>query len=270
MEARISRKEFLSSATRCFAAAAAGSTALSVLGQDPARAAPDAASWPFPYRLLDIEEARKLGHEAYYEYGCCYGGFAGIVKLLQHKVGSPFTAIPLQMMSYGSGGLKGWGTLCGALNGASAAISLVSDTKTAGLLIDEMTNWYTQEQLPGEISNRYGENHGFNIDKGIKALPSNRSGSPLCHVSVTLWCKATKFAVDSPERMERCARITGDVAAQAVKLLNDRSQGTFRPEHSTPAAVSECLNCHGAGHAERNVSAKMDCRPCHNDAHKRQ
>ncbi len=268
MGERISRKKFLSGAARYFAAAAAGSTVPCVLGKDSLTAAPVAPSWPWPYAPLDLEEARKLGHDAYYEYGCCYAGFAGIVKALQDKVGAPFTAIPLQMMSYGSGGLEGWGTLCGALNGASAAISLVSDVRTAGLLIDELTNWYTQEFLPSDLSNRYAENHGFKVDKGIKALRSNRSGSPLCHVSVTKWCQGAKLAVDSPERLERCARLSGDVAAQAVKLLNDQSEGSFHSDHSVPKSVSECLSCHGAGHSVKNVSAKMDCQPCHHDVHK--
>jgi hypothetical protein len=141
VEDRISRKKFLSIAARYFAAAAAGSTSMHMFGREASGGMPDVPAWPFPYKQLEVEEARKLGHDAYYEYGCCYAGFAGIVKQLQEKVGSPFTAVPLQMMSYGSGGLKGWGTLCGALNGASAVISLVSDVKTARLLIDELTNW---------------------------------------------------------------------------------------------------------------------------------
>jgi hypothetical protein len=266
---RISRKQFLSGAAGYLTTAAAGSAAWSLLSKEPAISGPVAPSWPWPYARLDMEEARRLGHDGYYEYGCGYAGFAGIVKALQDKAGAPFTGVPLQMMSFGSGGLKGWGTICGALNGASAAISLVSDTKTAGLLIDELTNWYTQALLPGDIGNRIAESRGYAVDKGIKALPQNRSGSPLCHISVTKWCAASRYAVDSPERLERCARVSGDVAAQAVKLLNDQSLGTFRAEHTPPKSVAECMSCHGAGRAEKNVSTKMECVKCHHDVHKK-
>jgi hypothetical protein len=75
--------------------------------------------------------------------------------------------------------------------------------------------------------------------------------------------------VESPERKERCARPSGDVAAQAVMLLNESSRGAFRTVHGAPASVSDCLSCHGGGKAENNVSAKMDCGPCHHGVHEK-
>lgn len=263
MEEQISRKRFLSGAARYMAAAVGGTVCFHVLGEKTPAAATDAPAWPWPYTKLDAEEARKLGHDAYYEMGCGFAGFAGIVKGLQDKAGAPFTSLPPQMMSYGSGGLKGWGTICGAINGASAAISLVTDSRTSGLLIDELMNWYTQSLFPSDVSNRYAEEHSFKVDRKIKALAQNKSDSPLCHVSVTKWCLASGYAVDSPERMERCARLSGDVVAMAVKLLNDQTAGAFHTEHANAKSVSDCLSCHGGGRPQKNVSAKMDCLQCH-------
>jgi hypothetical protein len=137
--------------------------------------------------------------------------------------------------------------------------------KTSGALIDDLMSWYAQVQFPSDISNSYAENRTFKTDKNIKGLPQSRSDSPLCHVSVTKWCVASGCAVDSPERLERCARLSGDVVAQAVKILNDKNQGIFQSEHQPARAVSGCMSCHGPGHSKRNVSARMDCLPCHHD-----
>ena len=38
------------------------------------------------------------------------------------------------------------------------------------------------------------------------------SNSPLCHVSVGKWMKKSGYALGSPERKDRCARVTASVA----------------------------------------------------------
>ena len=159
--------------------------------------------------------------------------------------------MPIEMAEYGKGGLVGWGTLCGALNGASAVISLV--TKDYAKVIDELTGWYNQTALPiYKPSNPETEISTTSI-----------SGSPLCHVSVTKWCNASGFDVKSPERIERCRRLAADVAARAVELLNQVVAGTFAPTWTAPGSVGECLACHGTGKAVGNVFGKMDCLMCH-------
>ncbi len=45
-------------------------------------------------------------------------------------------------------------------------------------------------------------------------------GSPLCHVSVGKWMKASGYAFVSPEREDRCARVSASVAYQLVQRLN--------------------------------------------------
>lgn len=263
MEHRISRKVFL---RRAAGFAAAGTAGWSLRPAASAEAS-TAKSWPWPYTTLDEEQTRKLAHACYYERGCGYAGFAGIIKNLQEKAGDPFTRIPPEMMSYAGGGIQGWGTVCGALNGASAAISLVCDARESGPLIEELLSWYTRTLLPSDIMNRYAEEHLLTVNKGIQALTRSTSGSPLCHISVSRWCKASGLAVDSPERFERCARLSGDVAAQAVRYLNSRNLGKFKSRFAS-AAQAGCISCHGPKGAAHDVAAKQDCRQCHQDPHK--
>jgi hypothetical protein len=170
-------------------------------------------------------------------------------------------------MSFGGAGVKGWGTLCGTLNGVFAAISLVSSPETTGKLVDDLMGWYARSRLPTAKSAEYAEKGAFKVDKGIKEIPQSRSGSPLCHISVTRWCKATEMSSDSPERFERCARLSGDVAARAITLLNKHAENTFENQYGISATAFECNKCHGPKGEEANVLAKMDCAQCHGDPH---
>ena len=170
-------------------------------------------------------------------------------------------------MSYGGGGLKGWGTVCGTLNGAAAAISLVRDEVASTPVIDELMGWYAQALMPSDISNRYGEDGTFPVDKGIKSLTQSKSGSPLCHVSVTGWCSSAGYEIGSPEQNERCSRVSGDTAAKAVMLLNAQQDGNLRNEYVIPASTSKCLSCHGPEKEVANVDHKMACIQCHGKPH---
>jgi len=259
MTDRISRKTFLRGGAACLAGFAVGRLPA---GADP-RSVAAARPAPWPYKPLDPEFVRKSAHDGYYEQGCGYAGFAGIVRQLRAEVGEPFTLLPLEMMSYAGGGIKGWGTVCGALNGVCAVISLVCDPAISGRVIDELILWYTQSPLPSDISNGYAVRHVFGTDKKIPALPQSVSGSPLCHVSTTKWCTRAGRTIDSPERHERCARLSGDVAAFAVKALNDNHAGRAQFAHSLPQPTSECLTCHGPTGQVRDVAARIDCIQCH-------
>jgi cytochrome c553 len=268
MEERISRKRFLSDAIKYLTGAAASLTGFNRITPGKSLAGTKTEPLPWPYARLEPEVTRKLAHDLFYDSGCGYAGFAGILKGLQEKEGEPFTSLPLEMMNYSGSGIKGWGTICGVLNGASAAISLVTDSRMSGQLINELMGWYTQTLLPSDISNRYAEGHGYKVDKNIKALPRNKSGSPLCHISITKWCIASGLSVDSTERLERCARLSGDVAAQAVKLLNDQAQNKFRAEFVMLQSTTGCLSCHGSKGESKNVATKLDCLQYHKDHRK--
>ena len=222
---------------------------------------------PWPYTKLDPEQGRILGHDYYSKGGCGYAGFAGILVPLQEKKGDPFTRVPAEMFGFAGEGIKGWGTICGALNGASAAVSLVCDSKHSGQVINELIGWYTEALLPTDTSNLYAVSDRYTVKKDIAELPQNTSGSPLCHVSLTGWCEFSGFSVGSPEQVERCARLSGDVVAKTTALLNAQKDGTFKTEYQSPESISDCLGCHGRKQEVSNVSTKMSCVMCHNDPH---
>lgn len=231
-------------------------------------------AWPYPYKQLDPEVVRKEGHKGYYAGGCMYGAFHAIISQLQKQVGAPFTNIPTDMMRYGEGGGVGWGTLCGAINGSAAAMNLVLGKDDYSKVINELFGWYTTTAFPSDLSNQYAEDGKFLVEtmKYDKALPQSVVASPLCHASVTEWCKVAGVNVADPKRAERCGRLTGDVAAQAVLLLNQQAGKTFKAAFQPSAAVTGCTSCHnskGGATTGGIVNTKMDCAPCHGeDPHK--
>ena len=266
MEAKISRKKFIRNAASYAAGISAGAAGLTLLSADKTRAEAQTYEWPWAYQKLDPEDVRVLGHDSFWQGACSFGAFNAIIKSLQDNVGEPFTLIPPQIMIYGHGGASGWGTICGALNGASAAICLVHDKETADKLINELIGWYTQAELPSEKSNEYAVNHVFNDNQYDKELPRNYCGSPLCHASITEWVQHAGYKVHDLERKERCARLAGDVAAYAVELLNQEYDNQFAPLYVPPETIAGCMSCHGNGFMD-NVASKMECTQCHGDPH---
>lgn len=223
---------------------------------------------PWQYVELDVEEVRKRGHEGYYRGDCCFGAFVGILEALKDKVGFPFTQIPAEMMGFGAGGVSGWGTTCGALIGAAAAINLVTEKDMARKIVSELLGKYSVTPFPSEASNNYAVNHEFLVTeyKSDKALPQSVSNSPLCHVSVTEWCKAAGIASKTPERAERCGRLAGDVAAMAAELLNANLAAAFVPAFQFSQEAQGCMSCHALGDnfaAGNFIQGKGECLSCH-------
>ena len=153
--------------------------------------------------------------------------FEGIIGELKKEAGYPYILIPTEMFIFGEGGVAGTSTLCGALNGSAAAIFLVTgavDPKKraeAFEMIRELFNWYEQTALPDYRP----KSPKFEIKPSV-------SKSPLCHVSVTKWCKAAGFKSFSKERDERCGWLTASTAKYAVELLNRNADVDFKPVHA--------------------------------------
>jgi len=258
-----SRRHFLTSMGALAVGAAAGSYAMAGVATASTQEAP---GLPWTYKPLDPEKVGKLAHLGYYKAECCYGVFSALVDSLKEAVGFPYTTIPTHMMHYGGGGVSGWCTLCGALNGACAAINLVSDKEKE--LCDELLKWYAQTPLPSQASNEMAVNHAFLVDKYKSdiMLPQTVSNSPLCHNSVTVWCKASGFASGSSERSERCARACADVAAFTTEMLNKAHAGQFTPAYAYSETTQRCRACHHKGkdfEAGQWTRGKMHCAGCH-------
>ena len=262
-EKQITRKDFLRNIGKCSVGAAVGIAASDALGQEGGETPP----LPWQYVPLDPEIVRKKGHQHYFAGHCAEGAFRAIVEELKINVGEPFTNIPENMFIYAKGGMVGWASLCGAVNGASCAINLVTNEEDSTKLVNELLRWYTQAEFPSDTSNQYAANGEFLVaGKTSEILAQSASGSILCHASVTNWCKASGYASGTDERSERCGRLAGDVAAKAVELLNQHAEGTFEPVLEIPSETQYCRGCHSKGkdyEIGQFTRGKMDCGICH-------
>jgi hypothetical protein len=217
-----------------------------------------AAELPWPYKKLDSEAVADRAYAGYYKGACCFGAFDGIVGELQREVGAPYTTFPFAMMVFGEGGVAGMSTLCGALNGAAMAIFLAvggvekEKKERAFALVRDLYTWYEQAPLPD-----------YRPKKPMYEIVSSVSRSPLCHASVTNWCKVSKFKSFSKERAERCAWISAAVARHAVLMLNDNLAGAFKRTHQMTAQTQTCRSCHDQGGMLENLRGMMDCGGCH-------
>ena len=204
---------------------------------------------PWPYKPLDPEAAAQRAFDGYYKAECCYGAFDAVAGAVADQLGSPYKDFPFLMFKYGAGGVKGWATLCGALNGAAASIQLLSPDPDP--LVNALFEWYEQEQLPDVHP------------KGAKFVEIRSvAGSPLCHQSIGNWTKVAHKKVYTPERSERCACIAASVARKAATLLNEQAAGK-KVVWALPAQTQSCMSCHEKGGALENARTKMDCGGCH-------
>lgn len=187
----------------------------------------DNTEHPWPYSKLDVERVRKLGHQGYYLGNCGSGAFYGILEALKEEVGEPFDLIPStppnNMLHFAGGGMAGSLSLtCGTLVGAAAAVNLVAEPETASEIVGDLMDWYTETEFPSDKANEYATNHEYLVDdyKSDEELVQTVSDSLLCRDSSMTWMDESGEEHGSPKRAERCARLTGDVVAKAVELLN--------------------------------------------------
>jgi hypothetical protein len=268
------RREFLSKVGKVGAMAGAGALVAGSVGcSDNAVATPgQIVQWPLQYEPADEDRARELAYYNFYNGGCCYGAFEGMVAVMRELLGGDFDHIPTDMMRFGGGGVAGFGSICGTLNGAAAAINLMLPNSEANPLITELLSWYAATMLPTTETNAYamnsptlpeGKTQLFTGDLG-----QSIAGGNLCHMSVTNWSQTTGIGSGSAERKERCARLTADIAVKAFELLTKNYNGTFTAEYGLPADNVNCRTCHKEGTDPlygEFTNGKMDCGICHID-----
>jgi len=204
----------------------------------------------FPYVRLDPVAVAERAYDDYYRGDCMYGVFGSLMGALGEKVGEPYTSFPTAFTKYGAGGVMGWGSLCGSLNGAAMVIYLVSNDPEPA--INDVLSYYGQTELPD-----------YRPTKAKYEVPTSRAESTLCHVSVSRWCDASGKKSFTPERADRCAQLAASVAKRTVEVLNAQMDGTFDPDFSLPATVAACRGCHDKGGRMENTRGKDDCLTCH-------
>ncbi len=210
------------------------------------------------YCQLNPEATAELAYQLYSEGSCMYATFSSIASQLAEKIGEPYASVPFKMFKYGHGGVGGYGTLCGALNGAAAICGLLFDEKdTRDRLITDIFQWYEKTTLPLFIP----QNPKFD-----STLPSVASNSVLCHAANTNWCNETGFGISSEQRKEKCRRLTADVVLKLTTTFNEVFAGRYVANTHGDKAVSTCNSCHGNEGKLKNVSGKMSCNSCHTES----
>ncbi len=223
--------------------------------------APPVISWK--YVPLDPKQVAEKAYQLYPEGSCMYASFRAIVESVGEKIAQtdlqaaqPYLAFPFQMMKYGKGGVYDYGSLCGVLNGSAAAISLfVSDFSKGGNIIDELYRYYETEPLPVYIPK---ENHFKDLEKTV-------ADSVLCHLSSARWCHEADSEVSSPRRKERCRRLTADLVAYAILLLNRYTADPACAFTGVIDSTKKCIDCHAPKGKQKDVSTRMNCNACHDD-----
>ena len=207
----------------------AGVAGCSMLQKPPQASSSAALPWHYPE--FDVEQVRRRAYEYKYEKACMYGVVKAIAtSAAEHN--PQWSTLPLDAFYYGRGGAYLWGTLCGALNGGLFVLTLaLGDCPQAA---DDLMTWYVKAQLPSLNHEEYCR---------FKNQPQTIAGSPLCHQSAGRWIKKTGFAINTPERIERCAKISGDTAAYVADILNRALKGEYKAV-SLQEPVAECMGCH--------------------------
>ena len=258
---KLSRREAMATIGGALAGLTMGSS-VGFSATDTAKSKKDDGKIPqfwTPHKL-DPAETAQLAYNYFYQHGrgCCYGVFASVIGQMAEKYGAPYNTFPLFMMKFGYSGVSNWGTLCGALMGASAMYALFYYRTDRDPMIDELFTWYEKTALPI-----------YAPPKPVLAFECKQTTaqSVLCHNSVSQWSFASGHDMHSKERSERCARLTAEVAFKTVEILNAKIDNKFAFSGYSES-VKYCGTCHGRGKESDIAKGKMDCQPCHSDKFK--
>jgi len=216
-----------------------------------AHAAVDPKKWPWPYEKLDPAKTAELAYNEWYRVFCGAAVISSVFSQLGEKIGEPYKSFPVDGFYFLAGGIADWGTVCGSASGANTVVNLIIGPKVHGhkasfTMGSNLLYYYANTKLPAFVPK------SPKIDPA--KIPQTQSNSPLCHISVGKWMKASGFPLASPERKDRCARVAATMAYQVVESLNAWKDGKYNVEDNkwfAPAAVGinsqqNCAECHGS------------------------
>ncbi len=253
LDKTISRRSLLINAGKC-AIGVAGVTAIASAVPrfvSKAEAVGGATEkWPWPYVKLDPEKTADIAYNEWYRVFCGAAVINSVFSQLREKVGEPYKSFPSDAFVFLEGGMAGWGTICGSNAGANIVSNVIIGPRIAGpdcengaLVGSETMDWYSNTPLPVYVPKE---------PKQKAKIIQTTSQSPLCHISVGKWMKASGYAFVSPERKDRCARVAASVAYRLVQHLNDWKDGKYVSKANwTPVkdvgitAQQNCTECHG-------------------------
>ena len=221
-----------------------------------ANAAPTGLPWAYKAGGLDAVACARRAYEVYYQKGCAEATWYPIVEALAVDDASTWGTIPFGMFAYGGGGIGGWGTICGTVNG-SVAVAKMLGAPTG--IVDTIMNYYSTTPLPTNATEKDAAAGAWIPAKTpMVNAPTSISNSPLCHSSISQWCLMSGFADGSTEQKDRCAKACYDMTFLTVTLLNEWKAGGTIIAPPLPATVTGCKSCH-----TENSKGSMTCSPCH-------
>ena len=249
-EEGISRRGLIKTAIGVGGLAAVTGGGLGFLSRAEATGGPT-EKWPWPYVKLDPGKTAAIAYNEWYRVFCGAAVISSVFSQLREKVGEPYTSFPVDAYVFLEGGIVGWGTICGSNAGANIVCNMIIGPRIAGPQCEngaaigaDALQWYSETALPSYTPK----------EPRVKAaIIQTTSDSPLCHISVGKWMKASGYAFNSPERRDRCARVTASAAYHLVQDLNAWKDGTYKPK-ATWKPVSNvgitgqqnCTECHGS------------------------
>lgn len=230
--------------------AAVSSGAVGFLSKASAKGGPT-EKWPWPYEKLDPEKTAELAYNEWYRVFCGAAVISSVFSQLRDKVGEPYKSFPIDAYVFLEGGIAGWGTVCGSNAGANIVSNMIIGPRIAGpdcengaIIGANMMKWYSESSMPVFKPK----------DPKVKTeIVKTTSDSPLCHVSVGKWMKASGFPIGSAERKDRCARVAASVAYKLVEDLNAWKDGKYVQtaawgpvKNFGITAQQNCTECHGS------------------------
>jgi len=95
--------------------------------------------------------------------------------------------------------------------------------------------------------------------------------SPLCHTSLSKWTLAAGATIKSDAKIERYAKVAGEVVCTVTLALNDFFEGkSTTPVWQPPKEIEHCVYCHRPDLADKmardwNQQRHMEWVMCHTD-----
>ena len=205
--------------------------------------------WPWPYEKLDPAKTAEICYNEWYRVFCGCAVINSVFNQLRDKVGEPYKSFPNDAFVFLEGGQVGWGTICGSPAGANIVANLIIGPRIAGAheghqISSDIMQWYSETALPVYVPK--------NPKIDPKKIVQTTSDSPLCHLSVGKWMKASGHPLGSAERKDRCARVAASTAYRLVELLNAWKDGKYEPKSDFSCSKQfgitgqyNCTDCHG-------------------------
>ena len=275
-DSRMSRRKFLVGAGTVVGAAGLTGLGINKYASE-AEAAGSAIPWPYPTNSADQPNPEAVARKAFEIYfggrGCAEAVWGCFVETLAANPANAGTwaTLPNNIFRFGGGGIAGWGTICGTLNGAAAILGMLVSTGAHRVtLTDAIFQYYAKTALP--TNNAYLSTQGQLGSLGAwtpATLPQNNvptsvADSPLCHSSLVQWTMATGIKDASPGQKDRCGKASFDVAYKLTELLNAYFAAITASATPAPGAVAldpsvtACRTCHVT-----YTGARMGCTSCH-------